>query len=92
MSGKSVLLFIALLLPVATPASTPVQDDFSIIQKFFPDADHAGKLEGVPPAAPVYNGDQLLGYVYYTDDVIKIPAYSGKPIRTLVGFGSAVVY
>ena len=23
---------------------------------------------------------------FYTDDVIKIPAYSGKPIRTLVGF------
>ncbi|MCG6885578.1 MAG: NosR/NirI family protein [Proteobacteria bacterium] len=86
MPVKFILLLCALLLPVVAPASTTVQDHFSIIQKFFPDADNVGKLEGDPPAAPVYNRDRLLGYVYYTDDVIKIPAYSGKPIRTLVGF------
>jgi len=28
----------------------------------------------------------LLGYVFLTDQVLPIPAYSGKPISTLVGF------
>ncbi|MEK7816463.1 MAG: hypothetical protein AAB294_06550 [Pseudomonadota bacterium] len=28
---------------------------------------------------------KLLGYVFQTYDVIRIPAYSGKPINTLVG-------
>ncbi len=53
---------------------------------FFPQADRFGELTGKPPAAPVYRGDALLGYVFLTNDVLKIPAYSGHPINTLVGF------
>jgi NosR/NirI family transcriptional regulator, nitrous oxide reductase regulator len=53
---------------------------------FFPEADRFGDFEGVPPAAPVYRGDQLQGYLFLTNDVVQIPAYSGKPINTLVGF------
>jgi len=33
---------------------------------------------------PVYQGSHVIGYVYFTDDILPIPAYSGKPIRTLV--------
>jgi NosR/NirI family transcriptional regulator, nitrous oxide reductase regulator len=53
---------------------------------FFPQADRFGALEGKPLAAPVYRGEQLLGYVFLTKDVVQIPAYSGSPINTLVGF------
>jgi Na+-translocating ferredoxin:NAD+ oxidoreductase RnfG subunit len=63
-----------------------IQDHFSMIQQFFPDAERVGDLQGDPLSAEVYRGKNVLGYVYYTDDVVKIPAYSGKPIRTLVGF------
>jgi len=53
--------------------------------EFFPAADRFGAPEGEPPAAAVWRGPQLLGYVFQTFDVIRIPAYSGKPINTLVG-------
>ena len=58
---------------------------------FFPKADRVGALEGFPPAAPVYLGSFLLGYVFLTDDIIKIPAYSGQPISTLVGLNIRAV-
>ncbi len=63
-----------------------IQDHYSVIQKFFPDANKIGELKGEPLSAEVLKGSQILGYVYFTDDIVKIPAYSGKPIRTLVGF------
>lgn len=52
---------------------------------FFPAADRFGALEGEPPAAAAWRGPQLLGYVFQTFDVVRIPAYSGRPINTLVG-------
>jgi len=54
--------------------------------RFFPTADSIGPFEGEPEAAAIYNADRLLGYVFFTDHVMPIPAYSGKPIHTLVGF------
>ncbi len=59
------------------------------VRAFFPAADRFGDLEGEPPAAPVYRGERLLGYLFLTNDVVRIPAYSGKPINTLVGFDLA---
>jgi len=59
--------------------------ELSQVLPIFPVADHVGDLQGDPPLAKVYRGDLLLGYAYFTDDVIRIPAYSGKPITTLVG-------
>jgi NosR/NirI family transcriptional regulator, nitrous oxide reductase regulator len=56
---------------------------------FFPEADRFGAFEGEPSAAPVYRGERLLGYLFRTNDVVRIPAYSGKPINTLVGFDVA---
>jgi NosR/NirI family transcriptional regulator, nitrous oxide reductase regulator len=63
-----------------------VATDFPQARTFFPEADRFGEFEGTPRAAPVYRGDRLLGYVFLTGDVVRIPAYSGKPIDTLVGF------
>jgi len=63
-----------------------IQDDFHLIQQFFPQADRVSDLEGEPRSAIVYKEQYIVGYVFYTDDIAKIPAYSGKPIRTLVGF------
>jgi len=63
-----------------------IQQHFSYVQQFFPAADRVGELDGEPLSALVYKNKSIIGYVFYTDDVVKIPAYSGKPIRTLVGF------
>jgi NosR/NirI family nitrous oxide reductase transcriptional regulator len=47
----------------------------------FPGADRFGPVEGSPPAAAAYKGDDVVGYVFETSDI----GYSGKPIRMLVG-------
>ena len=64
----------------------PVAEATPFALTFFPTADSLGPFEGEPESAAVYDGDRLLGYVFFTDRVMPIPAYSGKPIHTLVGF------
>ena len=56
---------------------------------YFPDADRIADIDGPPPAAAVFRAQELLGYVFLSDDVIRIPAYSGKPLSVLVGFDVA---
>ncbi|GMQ89411.1 MAG: hypothetical protein BMS9Abin09_0891 [Gammaproteobacteria bacterium] len=67
---------------INTAGADPVHD---LALKYFPQADRVGEFEGEPLAAPVYAGEQLLGYVLRTTDIAPIPAYSGKPITLLVG-------
>lgn len=55
------------------------------VRTLFPAADRFGDTEGNPPAAPVYQNDQLIGYAFLTADMVRIPAYSGQPINVLVG-------
>jgi len=80
------IMAISLFLLSGYVKASEIQDHFHLVQHFFPTADHVGDLEGEPLSAVVYSKKIILGYVFYTDDVIKIPAYSGKPIRTLIGF------
>ena len=42
-------------------------------------------MQGDPPIAPVYRGDQLQGFVYLNSDFTNAVGYSGKPINLLVG-------
>jgi hypothetical protein len=85
------LLFVLLvaMLAVGVVRAADVATDYPQARTFFPDADRFGVLEGTPRAAPVHRGERLLGYVFLTGDVVRIPAYSGKPINTLVGFDLA---
>jgi NosR/NirI family nitrous oxide reductase transcriptional regulator len=50
-----------------------------------PGAERLGPIEGEPPAAPAYRGDELLGYVFLNTDVVESIGYSGKPIHMAVG-------
>ena len=45
-----------------------------------------GPPQGEPPAVRVSAGGRRLGYAFLTNDVLRIAAYSGKPINSLVGF------
>ena len=74
------------LLFAASLQAADFADHYPQLRGFFPAADRIGGLEGAPPAAPVYRGKSLLGYAYLSTDVVRIPAYSGKPIGMLVGF------
>ncbi|MFZ5511311.1 MAG: FMN-binding protein, partial [Pseudomonadota bacterium] len=82
-----ILRFLALALFCA---SAPLQaadlpSVFPQLRNMFPDAEAYGGFEGTPPSAAVYKAGKVVGYVFLTGDVLRIPAYSGKPINTLVG-------
>jgi polyferredoxin len=62
-------------------------DRYPAARGFFPAADRFGEPEGSPPAVAVYRGQALLGYLILSFDVVRIPAYSGRPINTLIGVG-----
>lgn len=59
------------------------------VSAMFSEADKMGQFEGEPPVASVYADGATRGYVFLTNDIVRIPAYSGKPINTLVGFDVA---
>ncbi|MDH3690691.1 MAG: 4Fe-4S binding protein [Gammaproteobacteria bacterium] len=69
--------------------AAPLEVIERLAREFFPAADQVTDFEGTPPAAAVFHEERLLGYVILTDEVAKIPAYSGEPISTLVGFDTA---
>ena len=76
-----IMVSILLLINVIAVSASEIQDDFRLVQHFFPQADTVGELEGASLSAFVYSNNTIIGYVFYTDDVVKIPAYLGKPIR-----------
>lgn len=84
------LAWLALGVLIAVGAMDAVRADTveNLARKYFPQADRVGEFEGEPRAAPVYEGEQLLGYVLRTTDIAPIPAYSGQPITLLVGIGT----
>ncbi len=71
-------------------AMVPVSDaqKLDTIRRAFPEATSVSEkqpiVEGKVLAWSVYKGEEVLGYGFETNDVTKIPAYSGKPVNTLV--------
>ena len=55
----------------------------------FPGAQHFSERKGQPPYVEAYDNDgaqkKLLGYVMLSTDITDTPAYSGKPVVTLIG-------
>ncbi|WP_108471075.1 NosR/NirI family protein [Rhodanobacter thiooxydans] len=81
------LLALLLLLP-ASAALAGIDAKYPQLHQVFPEAEHFGDIEGTPPAAAVYHGDQVIGYVFETVMVAPVPAYSGAPINMLVSIGT----
>ena len=86
MPMRLLILWLALL---ALPAFADVAADYPQAKGWFPEAERFGDFEGEPRAAPVYARGAVAGYVFLTADVVRIPAYSGKPINSLVGIDGA---
>ncbi|HEU4708239.1 MAG TPA: FMN-binding protein, partial [Methylophilaceae bacterium] len=55
----------------------------------FPEADRFSMRKGRPAYVEAYEDEdgkqELLGYVFLSTDIVDIPAYSGKPVVTLIG-------
>ncbi|MDR2240842.1 MAG: NosR/NirI family protein [Zoogloeaceae bacterium] len=81
-------LFCSLLLALGLAGEARAADLPAVYPQargIFPAADAYGGFEGMPPSAAVYKDGKPIGYLFLTDDVLRIPAYSGKPINTMVG-------
>jgi NosR/NirI family nitrous oxide reductase transcriptional regulator len=50
-----------------------------------PEAERFSKRDSKPLFVTGYAGDKPVGYVFLSTDLVDIPAYSGKPVVTLVG-------
>lgn len=67
---------------------TPLEQlSLSQAQGLFPAATELGPPEGEVPVRPVRGEQGLLGYLFLSDDITPMPAYSGRPVRTLIGLG-----
>ncbi len=56
--------------------------DLSLVM---PGADRLGPVEGTPPSAVAYRGDEALGYVFLNSTAVSSIGYSGKPIHVVIG-------
>jgi NosR/NirI family nitrous oxide reductase transcriptional regulator len=75
----------ALLLALAAPAlADGIDAQFPVVHQYFPAATKFGPIAGDPPAADVYQGDKVIGYVFESKMVAPVPAYSGEPINILI--------
>ncbi len=82
-----ILVWIVLLLVTAAGIGQPVharRDDAGWLS-LVPGADRLGEFEGDPPAAPVFRGEELAGYVFSTREVVDSTGFSGKPLDVLLG-------
>ena len=69
----------------AAPASRLESLDTATVRKVFVGADRLGAPLDVAPVRAVFAGGEFQGWVFLSDDVHPVPAYSGKPITVLVG-------
>jgi hypothetical protein len=85
LARRWLLLCVAcLLLLVSMDAVAGIDQKFPEAKGYFPSATRFGDVTGKPPAAPVYDGDKVIGYVFESVMVAPVPAYSGDPVNILV--------
>lgn len=85
---RFILLGLLCYLPLSSFAAgliiSPAKEAMPLIQQAFPQADKISEKTGELAIRYVYQGETLLGYAFETDDIARIPAYSGEPVNTLV--------
>ncbi len=55
------------------------------MEAVFPGAAKLGNQEGTPPAIPVLQGEQVVGYIFSTLDIVAAPGYSSVPFDVIAG-------
>ena len=77
----------------ANLATTPDMCALLPCADVFPGATHFSTRKGQPPYVEAYDNNsaqkKLLGYVMLSTDITDTPAYSGKPVVTLIGMDVA---
>ncbi len=90
------LVVLGLLLSVLLPAHalfvSPPKDPIPLIHEIFPELTKISEKQGDPLTWTIYKGDEIIGYAFETNDIAKIPAYSGEPVNMLVAIDPKGVY
>ena len=71
---------------------SPPKDPIPLIHEIFPNATDIGEKSGDPLIWTIKNGEEIIGYAFETDDLERIPAYSGEPVNMLVAIDVNGVY
>ncbi|MDX1303020.1 transcriptional regulator NosR [Photobacterium sp.] len=83
-----VCLFVSLSVGGISQASalfvSPPKDPIPLIKETFPDATKIADKQGELPVWSIYKDQDIIGYAFETNDIAKIPAYSGEPVNMLV--------
>ena len=74
----------AVLGAVPVAAQTPRE---AALARVFPAAEAFGAVAGKPPAAPAYRQGRVVGWVFFTADVIDSVGFSGRRLDIAVGLG-----
>ncbi|GAA3927171.1 regulatory protein NosR [Litoribacillus peritrichatus] len=78
------LLLVSELLFAGGLTVSPAKDPMPFIEATFPNATSIEDKSGDPASWTIKKQDQILGYAFETNDVARIPAYSGEPVNVLV--------
>lgn len=83
----SILIVLYVLLNANGAIASENDNPFSIIdaRQVFPRAESVGSVSEAIAAYPVYEKNELLGYIALTDHIKPIPGYSGRPVSILFG-------
>lgn len=84
MRSLLVLCLTLLMALISMDTFAGVDQRFTEVRGYFPTATRFGDISGKPPAAAVYDGDKVIGYVFESVMVAPVPAYSGEPVNILV--------
>ncbi|WP_296059512.1 NosR/NirI family protein [uncultured Amphritea sp.] len=76
------VLLLCLLLPSCIALAQVSETE---IRTIFPKLTRIGDPLETPSVIPVYQLDQLLGYVFETNDLTNLPGFSGERINLLIG-------
>ena len=94
--GPVCMLSLAMTLPAQALFISPPKDPMPLIKEIFPTQTNISEKqiasEGAPLIWTISNGEEILGYAFETNDIAKIPAYSGEPVNMLVAIDTKGVY
>jgi len=71
---------------------SPPKEPLPIIKEIFPQATKISEKTGTPLVWTIFKDEDILGYAFETNDLAKIPAYSGEPVNMLVAIDPQGVY
>ena len=97
-TGFVQLVFNALVLMCLSMSSaqalfvSPPKDPMPLIKQIFPTATNISEKQGDPLVWTIHQDENIIGYAFETNDIAKIPAYSGEPVNMLVAINPEGIY